>query len=101
VVDGVVAGGADHEGLSPLSRHQFRPQRLWLSRFAKMGELADMVNFDVARVLARLASSSPEPFDQLLATDDARGWFTVGQDRFALPSVPRLSEAGLEPEPLC
>ena len=53
---------------------RLRPWRLWLPRFAEVGELADVVDFHLAGVLAQLASSCLEPLDQLGAADDARGW---------------------------
>ena len=65
VMDDVVAGGADHEGLASFTRHELRPWWLWLPRFAEVGELADVVDFDLAGVLAPLASSCLEPLDEV------------------------------------
>jgi hypothetical protein len=82
-MDDVVAERADHEGLASFTRHELCPWRLWLPRFAEVGELADVVDFDLAGVLAHLASSCLEPLDQLgVADDDAWGWCAVGEDRF-------------------
>jgi hypothetical protein len=93
-MDDVVADVADHEGLASLSRHELRPWRLWLPRFAEVGELADVVDFHLAGVLAHLASSRLEPLDQLgAADDDARGWLAVGEDRLVGGNVDdRLGE---------
>jgi len=38
-----------------------------------MGKFADVVDFDRAGVLAQLASSRPEPADQLFAAGGDRG----------------------------
>src|SRR6266516_5893768 len=94
-MDDVVASGADHERLASFTRHELRPRRLWLPRFAEVGELANVVDFHLAGVLAHLASSCPEPLDQLgAADDDARGWFAVGEDRYALPFEGDAAESG-------
>ena len=63
VMDEVMAGGADHEGLSSLSCHELGPWRLWLPGFAEVGELADVVGFHLAGALAHLASSGLESLD--------------------------------------
>ena len=95
-MDTVMAGGADHEGLSSLSCHEFGPWRrwLWLSGFVEVGELADVVGFHLAGALAHLTSSCLEPLDELCAADDARGWLTVGEDRGGLPSQGDATESG-------
>ena len=93
-MDVVVAGRADHEGLASSSRHEVRPWRLWLPRSAEVGELADVVDFDLAGVLAQLTSSCLEPLDQLGAADDARGWLAVGEDRFPLLFQGEATEGG-------
>jgi hypothetical protein len=84
-MDEVMAVGADYEGLSALSCHEFGPWRLWLSGFAEVGELGDVVGFHLAGALAHLALSRLEPCDELCVAGDARGWLTVGEDRVALP----------------
>ena len=84
-MDVVMAVGADYEGLSALSCHEFGPWRLWLPGFAEVGELGDVVGFHLAGALAHLTSSCLEPLDELCAADDVRRRFTVGEDRVALP----------------
>jgi hypothetical protein len=93
-MDVVMAGGADHEGLSSLSCHELGPWRLWLPGFAEVGELADVVDFHLASALAHLTSSGLEPLDELRAADDARGWLTVCEDRVALPFEGDATESG-------
>ena len=93
-MDEVVAVGADHEGLSSLSCHEFRPWRLWLPGFVEVGELGDVVGFYLAGALAHLTSSCLEPLDELCAADDARGWLTVCEDRVALPFEGDATERG-------
>ena len=56
-MDVVMADGADHEGLASFSCHELGPWWLWLSGFVEMGELADVVDFYLAGVLAHLTSS--------------------------------------------
>ena len=51
-VDGVVAGGADHEGLASFGRHEHRPRGLAWSGLPEAGELADLVHVHLARVAA-------------------------------------------------
>ena len=89
-----MAGGADHEGFASFSCHELGPWRLWLPGFVEVGELADVVDFHLAEVLAHLASSRVESFDQLLTADDARGWFAVEKDRVALPFEGNATESG-------
>ncbi len=89
-----MAVGADYEGLSALSCHEFGPWRLWLPGFAEMGELGDVVGFHLAGALAHLKSSSLEPLDELCAADDARGWLTVGENRVSLPFQRDATESG-------
>ena len=89
-----MAVGADDEGLSALSCHEFGPWRLWLPGFAEVGELGDVVGFHLAGALAHLASSCLEPLDELCAADDARRWLTVGEDRVALPFQGDATERG-------
>ena len=69
VMDDVVAGGADHEGLASHACHELRPWRLWLPPLREVGEFADVVGFHLAGVLAQLTSSGLEPLDQLGAAD--------------------------------
>jgi hypothetical protein len=67
VVDGLVAGVADHEGLGPFPGHEGRLHGLARSRFSQAGELADSVHNDLGRIFAQFTSPSQEPGDQLLA----------------------------------
>ena len=67
-MDLVVAGRADHEGLSPPSGHELRPRGLWSSRAGEIGELADLVNADLARLLAQFAAARTEP------GENSSGW---------------------------
>ena len=80
-VDGVVAGGADHEGLASLGRHERRPLRLAWPGLPKAGQLADLVHQHLARVAAQLAPPCQEPVDQLLAGVGGRFGDTVIQVR--------------------
>jgi hypothetical protein len=52
VVDGVMAGVADHEGLSPFPGHEVRPCRLVCSGLVELGEFADLVDLHLSRFLA-------------------------------------------------
>jgi hypothetical protein len=88
-VDGVVAGGADHEGLAPFPGHEVRPLGLWPSWPGEVGELADLMNFHHGPLLAPLAPGREEPADQLLAAGGGQGWLAVIKDRFALPPLAR------------
>ena len=54
-VDGLVAGGADHEGLPAHLGHELRPRGLWLSRPGEVGEFADLVDFHPGTLVAPLA----------------------------------------------
>src|SRR6476659_3450306 len=93
-MDVVMAGGADHEGLASFSCHELGPWRLWLPGFVEVGELADVVDFYLAGVMAHLASSCLEPFDPPPTTDDARGALAADQDRVALPFEGNATECG-------
>jgi len=53
-MDGVVAGYADHEGFASPFRHEFGPHGLCRSGSAEVGEFADVVNNNIARLLADL-----------------------------------------------
>ena len=85
-MDGVVAVGADHEGLASASCHGFRPCWLWPSCGGEMGQLGDVVYLHFAGVLTHLAPSSEESGDQLLVVDGGWDGLAVGEDRGALPS---------------
>src|SRR5258708_29034793 len=91
-----MARRADHEGLSSPSGHELRPRGLWSSRACEVGELADLVNADLGRLLAELAAARTKPGDQLLAVAAGRAWdcVAVGEDRFLLPSQRDAAEPG-------
>ena len=78
-----MAGLADHKGLASHFRHDFRPHR---SRFqcVEISEFTDVMDLNLALVLADLASTDEESTDQLRAPDDDRGYRTVGEDRVSL-----------------
>ena len=84
VVDGLVAGTADHEGFPAHPGHELRPPGLCPSRPGEVGELADLVDFHVGRRLAVLTPPGAEPLDQLLAAGGRVGK-AVGDDRLLLP----------------
>ena len=86
-MDGVVAGGADHEGscvwcFAMTCAHAGRG----LSWGGELRQLGDVVHLHLAGVLTHLALSSEEPGDQLLVVDGGRDELAVGEDRVALPS---------------
>ena len=83
-VDVVVAGGADHEGLTSPFHHDFHPRRSWRARLVELGELADMVDLHVTASLAELALSPDEPGDQLFVGISCLAWNTVLKDRVLL-----------------
>src|SRR6266700_6779144 len=67
-VDVLVAAAAGDEGLAPPHGHEVHPGGFLASaRLAEIGELADVVDFQVHRVLAYLTASGQEPVDQLVA----------------------------------
>src|SRR3984957_19167557 len=84
VVDGLVAGCADDEGLAPHFRHQGRPGGLLAAWPYQVGELSDLVAFHRGPGVAPFAFAVQEPGDDL---PRARGrcWLAVGDDRFLLP----------------
>lgn len=84
-VDVAVAVVADRQSLSSLSCHEFGAWWLWLSGFAEVGVLADVVDFYLVGLLAhthRRAWSRSISFRRRVMP---AGWFTVGEDRVALP----------------
>ena len=81
VMDGVVAGAADHQGLAPLPGHDGHPRGLACSGFAEAGEVADLVHEHSARVPAQLAPSGKEPGDQFLARVGDPAGDAVSDDR--------------------
>src|SRR5512133_1580743 len=80
-VDEVVAGGAHHEGLASLDRHDRRPRGLTWPGWSQIGELADLVHQHLARFAAQLTPPGQEPVDQLLTGVGGRLGDTVEQDR--------------------
>jgi hypothetical protein len=79
VVDGLMAGGADHEGLAVHPGHELRPSGLSPSCPYEVGELADLVDFHGGQRVAPLAAPGPEPDGQLLAAGGQVGK-AVGDD---------------------
>ena len=84
VVDGLMAGSADHEGFPAHLGHELRPSGLRPSCPGKVGELADLVDFHVGQRVAPLAPPGPEPLSQLLAAGGQVGK-AVGDDCLLLP----------------
>lgn len=84
VVDGLVAGVADHEGFPAYLGHEVCPPGLWPYCPGEVGECADLVDFHVGPLVAVLAPSYAEPWDQLGAGGGRVGK-TVGDDRLFLP----------------
>jgi hypothetical protein len=80
VVDGLVAGAADHEGFPAHPGHEVCPPGLRPSCPGEVGELADLVDFHVGPLVAVLAPPCAEPLDQLFATGGRVGK-AVGDDR--------------------
>ena len=94
VVDGLVAGGADHEGLALRSGHELRPRGLWPSRPGEVGELADLVDLHLGRVCSQ---SSHRPARSRVISSLRRVAGTGGrsvEDRFLLPSERDTTEPG-------
>src|SRR5258708_14995915 len=91
-----MARRADNECLSSPSGHELRLRGLCSSRACEVGELADLVNADLGRLLAELAAARTKPGDQLLAVAAGRAWdcVAVGEDRFLLPSQRYAAEPG-------
>jgi hypothetical protein len=80
VVDGLVAGVADHEGFPAHSGHEVRPPGLWPSCPGEVGECADLVDFHVGALVAVFAPPCAELLDQLFAAGGRVGK-TVDDDR--------------------
>jgi hypothetical protein len=61
-----MARGTDHEGLSPLGRHERRPRGLaWPDR-SQAGQRADLVHQHLARFAAQLAQEHAMTVDDLI-----------------------------------
>src|SRR6266508_3381476 len=80
-----MAGGADHEGLAPPVRHGLGPLGLQRPGYAEVCELADVVDLDLARLLADLADAREEPVDQLLVRIVDPDRLAVDDRRRSLP----------------
>src|SRR5215471_5735744 len=93
-VDQVVAVAADHEGLAADLSHELGPFGLRLAGPVEDGQRADVVNRDVVRSLAELASSPEQPGDQLPVGVDGPGVLAVGEDRVLLPLERNAAEPG-------
>ena len=85
VVDDVVAGAADHEGLAPLLGHESRPHRSVCTGLTETGQGPDLVHDHLGRFLAQLAPPSQEPGDQLLSRVGHRFGGAVDKDSIPLP----------------
>jgi len=66
-MDGLVAGAANHEGLTPFLGHEDRPRGLAWTGFSQAGEFADLVDNHLAGFLAQLAPLPQEPDHQFFA----------------------------------
>ena len=84
-MDGVVAGGADHQGFAAPFHHELCPCGLCRSGVAEVGKLSDVVNRDLVLLLADLASAPEQPFGQLFAGVDDPFRGAVDEDRLRLP----------------
>ena len=84
-MDQVVAVAADHEGLAADLSHELGPFGLRLAGPVEDGQRADVVNRDVVRSLAELASSIEQPGDQPPVGVDRPGVGAVGEHRVLLP----------------
>jgi hypothetical protein len=80
-----VAVAADHERLAAGLGHDLGPSGLQLAGPAEVGERTDMVNLNVIRSPADLASALEQPGDQLAVRVDRPGVPAVGEDRSFLP----------------
>ena len=87
-VDGVVAGSADHEGLTSPFRHELSPRWLWSSRLGEVGKSSDVMHVHLGLVLAELTAARPDPGDKLpaLTAGGAGDSEAVDEDRLLLPS---------------
>jgi hypothetical protein len=84
-VDVVVAVLADHKGFAVPLRHDRCPPRLFrLAELVEVRELSDVMDLDVFRSLAELASSREEPGDQFLGADCST-WLAVFEHCLFLP----------------
>jgi hypothetical protein len=95
-VDGVVAGAADREGLTPHLGHFRRPGRLSRAGFPEAGELADLVHQHLARLPAQFASPFQEPVDQFLLRVEDRPGDVAVQYRVFLPHQWNPAEPGYQ-----
>jgi hypothetical protein len=93
-VDQVVAAAADHEGLAVDRGHDLSPSGLRLAGLAEVGERPDVVDLDVVRSPAELASALEQPGDQLPVRVDGPGVLAVGEDRVFLPLERDTAEPG-------
>ena len=81
----VVAGGADHEGLAPPSRHDRHPFGLLCPGVSEICQGADVVRLNVARALTDLAGVREEPGDELVVRMVHPDRLTVDDRRRSLP----------------
>jgi hypothetical protein len=84
-MDEVVAIAANHEGFAAEPGHGLCPSGLRLAGLAEVSKRPDVVDLDVIRSLAELASAPEQPGDQLPAGVDGPGVLAVGEDRVLQP----------------
>src|SRR3954466_13316770 len=84
-MDMVMAGGADHKGFASPGRHCLGPLGLERSGYAEVGQLANVVDLHVVRLLAYLARIREESGDELLLRIVDPDRLTVSDRRRFLP----------------
>src|SRR3954451_24513403 len=84
-MDMVMAGGADHKGFASPVRHCLGPLGLERSGYAEVGQLANVVDLHVVRLLAYLARIREESGDELLLRIVDPDRLTVSDRRRFLP----------------
>ena len=80
-----MAGGADHKGFASPVRHCLGPLGLERSGYAEVGQLANVVDLHVVRLLAYLARIREESGDELLLRIVDPDRLTVSDRRRFLP----------------
>ena len=93
-MDGVVAVGADHEGLASTLHHSFHPFRRWRPRLGEVGQFGDVVDLHLAGLLTQLTPSVNEPEDQLFVSDGGR---STGAGLRSIRTALRCRRSGTPP----
>src|SRR5258706_1105043 len=96
-----MAWRADYEGLAPPFGHDLGPCRSWRPGLGEVGKLANLVDVHVGPGLADLASTRPEPSDQLLAPGRDRGEKVIVEGRLLLPLQRNTTEPCHQWSPAC